>query len=204
MKRPLTYYLLIPTFALHFHSLAQKVGGPCEGCEAIYEFGTRQLSHTDTLLEFDNSQHKLKLFGTVFQPDGKTPAAGVILYIHHTDRSGAYPKPANARGWEQHHGYLRGWVKTDASGQYAFFTFRPGAYPDGSEAAHIHLFVKEPDKNEYYLDDFLFDDDPRLSNERRRKLPQRGGNGIIKTTYANGLLQAKRDIILGLNIPNYE
>jgi protocatechuate 3,4-dioxygenase, beta subunit len=64
--------------------------------------------------------------------------------------------------------------------------------------------VKEPDKNEYYMDDYLFDDDPLLTQEERLRQRQRGGNGIIKPEIKNGILHAKRDIILGKNVENYE
>jgi len=64
--------------------------------------------------------------------------------------------------------------------------------------------VKEPDKNEYYLDDYLFDDDPILTQSKRNKLNNRGGSGIMKPIRENGMLTIERNIILGKNIPNYE
>lgn len=180
------------------------VGGGCEGCEAIFEFGEKSLSSIDTLPEFDSSEPKLKLTGTVFQRDGKTPAKDVILYIYHTDRTGIYPKKGNETGWARRHGYLRGWVKTDQSGHYTFYTFRPAAYPDRAEPEHIHLTVKEPDKNEYYLDDYLFEDDPILTQQKRKLLSNRGGSGISNPKLEGGILNFRRDIILGLNIPDYD
>lgn len=182
----------------------KMVGGGCEGCEAIFEFGEKSLIPIDTLPGFDSSSPKLKLTGTVFQSDGKTPASGVILYVYHTDRTGIYPKKGNETGWGRRHGYLRGWIKTDESGQYAFFTFRPAVYPDGSEPEHIHLTVKEPDKNEYYLDDFMFEDDLILTQQKRALLPNRGGSGIGSPKQENGILTFHRDITLGLHIPDYE
>lgn len=182
----------------------QTVGGGCEGCEAIYEFGGKSLASIDTLPDFDSSEPKLKLSGTVFHRDGKTPASGVILYIYHTDRTGVYPTRGNETGWARRHGYIRGWVMTDEQGSYAFYTFRPAAYPDGTEPEHIHLTVKEPDKNEYYLDEFVFADDPILTPAHRKKLENRGGSGILSTIHSGGMLHANRDIILGLNIPDYD
>ncbi len=55
----------------------------------------------------------------------------------------------------------------------------------------------------YYVDEFLFDDDPLLSAEERRKQPLYGGSGILKPVKENGMLVARRDIVLGLNIPGY-
>lgn len=185
-------------------SSSATVGGPCEGCEAIYEYGNRLLSPVDTLPDFAAAAERLLLRGTVWQRDGQTPAAGVILYIYHTNRAGVYPISADARGWARRHGYLRGWVKTDADGRYAFYTFRPGAYPGRSEPQHIHITVKEADKNEYYIDEYVFADDPLLTPAHRQRLEDRGGSGIVRLQAAGGLLIARRDIILGLNIPDYE
>ena len=64
--------------------------------------------------------------------------------------------------------------------------------------------IKEPDKNEYYIDAIEFDDDPLLSKAERERQNPRGGNGIVKLIKRGDLLIAERDIILGLNIPSYE
>src|SRR5690606_16436425 len=197
------YYLTSLLVFLHFRCAGQTVGGGCEGCEAIHEFGEKNLTSTDTLPDFEDSVPQLKLSGTVYHRDGKTPARDVILYIYHTDRTGIYPKKGNETGWARRHGYIRGWIKTDQSGRYTFYTFRPAAYPDRTEPEHIHLTVKEPDKNEYYLDDFLFEDDPILTQEKRMLLGNRGGSGIGLPKLENGIKTFHRDITLGLNIPNY-
>lgn len=180
------------------------VGGGCEGCEAIFEYGNKKLTSIDTLPDFERTEPKLKLTGTVFEKDGKTPAANVILYIYHTDRNGVYATKGNEKGWAERHGYIRGWIKTGKSGKYTFYTFRPAAYPKRSGPEHIHITVKEPNKNEYYIDDYLFDDDPLLTQETRKERKNRGGSGIIKPKEKNGILMIERNIILGQNIPNYE
>ncbi|MFD2034023.1 intradiol ring-cleavage dioxygenase [Belliella marina] len=180
------------------------VGGGCEGCEAIYEYGDKKLTPIDTLPEFRNNEPQLKITGTVFKNDGKTPAENVIIYIYHTNRQGIYEIRGNETGWAKRHGFIRGWIKTGKDGKYTFYTFRPAAYPDGSEPEHIHTTVKESDKNEYYLDDYLFDDDPILTQSVRNRLNNRGGSGIMKPIEENGMLTIERNIILGKNIPNYE
>ncbi|WP_299991541.1 intradiol ring-cleavage dioxygenase [uncultured Pontibacter sp.] len=183
---------------------ARHVGGPCEGCEALHEYGDKQLTPTDTLPGFHpQAQDKLKVTGTVYLRDGKTPAQDVILYIYHTDETGIYPTKGDEKGWARRHGYLRGWIRTGADGRYTFYTTKPGTYPSRSEPAHIHITVKEPDKNEYYLDDFLFEDDPLLTQQVRASRKKRGGNGIITLSREGELLVAERDIILGQNIPDY-
>lgn len=184
--------------------LNKIVGGPCEGCEAIFEYGNKKLSPIDTLPDFKEKETKLKLTGTVFEKGGKTPAENVIIYIYHTNRKGIYATKGNEKGWARRHGYIRGWIKTDRTGQYTFYTFRPAAYPNGIEPEHIHITLKEPNKNEYYIDDFVFDDDPMLTQKERNELKNRGGSGIILPTLKGNIPTAKRDIILGLNIPDYE
>lgn len=181
-----------------------KVGGPCQGCEAVFEFGNRELTSIDTLPNFQETSPKLKVSGSVYQKDGKTPAAGVILYIYQTNRAGIYEKKGDEQNWGKRHGYIRGWVKTGKDGSYTFYTFRPGAYPNRRAAEHIHLTIKEPNRNEYYADNFVFEDDPLLTEEEKKSLPNRCGSGILKLSIENEMLTAKRDLILGLNIPNYE
>jgi len=99
---------------------------------------------------------------------------------------------------------MRGWVKPNNPGNYPFYTFRPGAYADGSEPEHIHITVKEPNKNEYYLDDYVFHDDPLLTQKKRDKFNNRGGSGIMKPVMKDGIFTIQRDLILGLNIPDYD
>ncbi len=180
------------------------VGGACEGCEAIYEYGSNELTSTDTLPKFQEREPKLKITGKVYKEDGITPAPNVILYIYHTNRRGIYETIGNEQGWARRHGYIRGWVKTGLDGKYNFYTFRPASYPNRQEPEHIHITVKEPDLNEYYIDDFVFDDDPLLTKVKRSHLKNRGGSGIVVPIMEDGILTIQRNIVLGLNIPNYE
>ena len=178
------------------------VGGPCEGCEAVYEYGDKRLSPVDTLPDFHEEGQRLQITGTIYQSDGKTPAEGVILYVYHTNQAGIYPTKGGETGWAKRHGYIRGWVKTNADGKYTLYTLRPGTYPSRSEPAHIHATIKEPDINEYYLADYHFADDPLLTAEDRNPSP-RGGSGVLYPQKENDIWVAERDIVLGLNIPDY-
>jgi protocatechuate 3,4-dioxygenase beta subunit len=182
----------------------KKVGGSCEDCSALYEFGTKKLSWTDTLPDYNDKGPKMEVSGTIYKPDGKTPAENVILYVYHTNRDGIYPTKGDETGWAKRHGYIRGWIKTDRTGKYKFYTLRPGAYPGRENPEHIHATVKEPGVSAYWIDDYLFDDDPILTKEGRNAQKKRGGTGVLKLTKdSNGILIAKRDIILGMNIPGY-
>ena len=79
----------------------QRVGGACEGCEAIHESPVpfEKLSSIDTLPDFHDEGPKLEISGIVFHPDGKTPARDVVLYVYHTDQTVIYPTTGNEKGW---------------------------------------------------------------------------------------------------------
>jgi len=178
-------------------------GGPCQGCEALFEYGDRLLNNIDTLPLYLATEPKMKISGTVYQADGKTPASNVILYVYQTNRGGIYQTQGDETGWARRHGFIRGWVKTDVSGRYTFYTFRPGAYPNRRAPEHIHLTVKEPGVIAYYMEDYLFEDDTLLTSDFQQRLTQRGGSGIVAPSKQGELLVVKRDLILGLNIPGY-
>lgn len=180
------------------------VGGRCEGCEALLEYGDKKLSNVDTLPKFEVSEPKLKITGTVYQKDGKTPASNIILYIYHTNENGIYETKGDEKGWAKRHGYIRGWVKTSSDGRYTFYTFRPSSYPNTSAPQHIHMTVKEPNTNAYYVDDIMFKDDKFLTNEFKERLGQRAGSGEVLPKMENGILHVKRDVVLGRNIPDYD
>jgi len=185
-------------------STAHLVGGPCEGCEAIFEYGNKPLRAVDTLPGFTDGDTRIKLTGTIYQPDGNTPASDVVLYIYHTDTSGVYPTRGNETGWAKRHGYIRGWVKTGKDGQYTFYTHRPGQYPNRTDPVHIHATILEPNGNYYYLHDYYFKDDPSLSEEEATKTGLRGGDDRVLTLVQEGdLLVGHRDIVLGKNVPGY-
>lgn len=86
-----------------------KTGGPCEGCEAIYESAVpfEKLEPMVWLPDWNLPGRKLAVSGTVYKADGKTPAEGVIIYVYHTDQTGVYPTKADETGWAKRHGYLR-------------------------------------------------------------------------------------------------
>lgn len=184
-----------------------NVGGPCEGCEASHESPVpfEKLEPFVKLPDVTSWSGKkpLAVNGIVFKADGKTPAPGVVLYVYHTDETGHYTAKPGAKGWERRHGSLRGWMRTDAKGFYKFVTLRPAPYPGHTDPAHIHVVVKEPGLPEYYLDEFLFDDDPLLTPAFRQKLENRGGSGILKLKDVGNMVKAERNIYLGRNIPNY-
>ena len=187
------------------------VGGRCEGCEAIHEspIPFDSLKSVSWLPDWndkarlpDGQGRKLVVNGVVYKADG-APASNVIVYVYHTDQTGIYPTKGDEKGWGKRHGYIRGWMKTNEKGEYQFFTLRPAAYPGRQAPEHIHITIKEPDKNEYWIDEYVFDDDPLLTDKERKNCQDRGGSGILKVKDVGNMLKAERNIYLGKNIPDY-
>lgn len=182
----------------------RQVGDGCEDCELMFAGIPSTIISWKTKLAADNEPGEpLIISGTIFKNDGKTPASDVILYVYQTDNTGRYT-PAPNQVHAKRHGHLRGWVKTDAQGNYEFSTVRPAAYPNRNDPQHIHPIIKEPGLSYYWIDDFVFEDDPLLTDQLKKKFDERGGSGVIKLKKNEKKAWiGKRDIILGLNIPNY-
>jgi protocatechuate 3,4-dioxygenase beta subunit len=180
------------------------VGLPCEGCEAVFQGMPDALAAEARIAPEGEPGEPLVIDGVVRRADG-APASGVVVYAYQTDASGIYPRstePVGAAG--RRHGRLRGWAKSDAEGRFRFLTVRPAGYPGTTIPQHVHLHVLEPERCTYYIDDLVFDDDPRLTAVERRRLAGRGGSGIaIPARDADGIWRARRDIVLGENIPGY-
>jgi protocatechuate 3,4-dioxygenase beta subunit len=103
--------------------------------------------------------------GTVYAPDGESPAPGVVLYVYQTDVTGLYHRgPGGGRAPR-----LRGYVKTDGSGRYRYRTIRPGSYPDTTILAHIHTQLWGGGYEPQYNEDLNFGDDPFLADGDRRR-----------------------------------
>lgn len=170
----------------------------CEGCEAVFDGIPEVLESHARIAPPGGPGEPMTLAGRVLDHVGK-PQPGVIVYAYQTDQAGIYP-PANTR-----HGRLRGWVRADAGGRYRFDTIRPGSYPDSDIPQHIHMHVIEPGCSTYYIDDVMFQDDPKLTPRQVRQLSQaRGGSGLVTPRMVDGTWQVERDIVLGRGISGYK
>lgn len=182
-----------------------RIGGACEDCDVMYIGMPENLYWTDTSSGWQEPGQKLLLTGTIFEPDGKTPASGIILYYWQTDANGFYSPKPGMDSRTVRHGHIRGWVKTGADGRYAIYTIRPAPYPNDGLPAHIHLLIKEPAlEHEYYTDDVVFDDDKLLiSHLKKHPANNRGGSGIVRVLLRDSVQVAEHSIVLGLNIPGH-
>jgi protocatechuate 3,4-dioxygenase beta subunit len=168
------------------------IGGPCEGCEWVYDGLPATLTARSRIAAVDAPGAAMTLSGVVRSGHG-APVAGIVVYAYHTDHRGLYP-PAQNR-----HGRLRGWTVTDPQGRYRFDTIRPAAYPGREIPEHVHMHVIDRDAGTYYIDDVRFTDDPLITHSNRRTA-ERGGSGLVTPRRMQGVWLAQRDIVLGLNL----
>lgn len=204
MRRFLLFAVLVISAASVSAQRERVVGGPCEGCDAVFTGLPASIGVEGRIAPSGEPGTPMVLQGTVRTADGQ-PAPGIIVYAYQTDAKGLYPSAPSLQGAAARHGRLRSWAKTDAQGTYRFATIRPAGYPDTDIPEHIHLHVIEPGRCTYYIDDVVFEDDPRLTPRQRASHDRgRGGSGVIKPSRdASGTWQARRDIRLGAGISDY-
>lgn len=169
----------------------------CEGCEAATERSPDELDWQADLPPTGEPGERLVLAGRVLMPDGETPAPGVVLYLHQTNAEGLYRSILTTSGGGRGDGIIEGWLVTDAAGRYEITTIKPAPYPRGGMPAHVHVYVKEPERRPYYLDDFVFESDQYLTPAYRADQELRGGSGIIQLTRdSDGVWRGHRDVVL--------
>lgn len=130
--------------------------------------------------------------GTIYSPDGKKPLPGITLYVYQTDATGRY----STSGGDNRSTRIHGVMQTNAEGRYEFRTIKPGSYPNSRNPAHIHAYVSGPDYPEYWIDEYLFADDPFIKDEDKQKAGSQGNFSHILslTRGSDGILRAVRDI----------
>jgi protocatechuate 3,4-dioxygenase beta subunit len=153
----------------------------------------------------DNEPGEIMIIsGTVYLPDGKTPAPEAILSVWHTDAKGYYIPGGGGAG--ELHPRIHGRMKTGADGKYEFRTIKPAQYPSHTSPAHVHGHISAPDFPEYAIT-YYFEDDDLITDQNRPKLNSyRGGTPsiIMLTKDSNGILTGHRDIILEYVKPSDE
>jgi len=180
-------------------------GGPCEGCEAVFDGIPQRIPSMARIALRDEPGEPLRIDGVVRDATGR-PVPGVIVYAYHTDAKGIYPRgPESWPPMARRHGLLRGWARTDSLGRYRFDTIRPASYPNTSIPQHVHMHVIEPGCCTYWIDDIHFEDDPLLTERARRSMSRgRGGAGVATPKRVDGVWVVERDIVLGADVPGYE
>ncbi len=179
----------------------------CGGC--LFLEAPANLSSKLAIFPERTAVERVRIHGTVYESDGKTPAKNVVMYFYQTDETGVYSKrgdePRNSYAWW--HGKQRGFLKTNERGEYELDTIKPAPYPSRDEPAHIHAGVKAPSqKRDYSIADFVFADDELLSPAfwkntadwwRSMGVYQNPNYGGLKLTKNGaGIWEGKRDITL--------
>ena len=139
----------------------------------------------------DEPGRKLVFHGRVLDYQGK-PFAKAAVSAHQADIRGLYvPKGAKSRVPR-----LRGVAVTGQDGRFRFSTIWPGAYPEGTQPAHIHVGVMGHEHHVRFVT-FWFEGDPLLTEQRRRDSPKDPEVKIVKPVKgAGGIWQFEYDIRL--------
>jgi len=145
---------------------------------------------TSTQIAGDNEPgDRLIVSGGLFQPDGKTPAAGVTVYSYNTDAEGYY-----GINRTEYPPRIYGWMKTDALGRFELRTIHPGSYPNMRVPAHIHFsawgagyplqwFDELRFAGDRYIDPEMTAEDAGHGDLRTIQPLVRGADGVLRCTF---------------------
>ncbi|MGH9835392.1 MAG: protocatechuate 3,4-dioxygenase [Blastocatellia bacterium] len=145
-----------------------------------------------TIAAKEEPGERLIVTGVVFGADGKTPLAGVSVYVFHTDANGVYtPGPNN----DNRNSRLRGYMRTDAQGRYEYSTIRPASYPNTRVMAHIHYVVNAPGSKERIFE-IVFEGDPFIDDRIRAEAANEGSAFSLRklTRDQQGVWRCAQDI----------
>ena len=110
-----------------------------------------------------------------------------LLYFYQTSNKGWYSDTAahiQINEGDRKHARLFGYLKTGRDGSFEIATIKPVGYPQSDLPAHIHFEVISTN-SKAVITELLFDDDPRLIGEIRKRAINEGFV-ISKNTATNG------------------
>ena len=146
-----------------------------------------------TIVNENEPGEPLIVSGKIYSSDGRFALPGINLYVYHTDATGRY-SVTTAR--DNRNTRLHGLMRTDAEGRYEFRTIKPAPYPQTRNPSHIHAYVSGPGYPEYWIDEYLFADDPFVKDETRQRFAGQGSFSPILTLTrgTDGILRGIRNI----------
>jgi protocatechuate 3,4-dioxygenase beta subunit len=157
-----------------------------------------------TLVTDTEPGEPMLIWGTIYLPDGKTPAKGAILSVWHTDTKGFYIAGGGDAG--ELHPRIHGRMKTGADGRYEFRTIQLAQYPGHTTPAHVHGHISAPGFPEYPII-YYFEGDDLITEQNHSEFNNHyGGTPSIISLKKNskGILTGHRDIILQYVKPSAE
>ncbi len=110
--------------------------------------------------------------------ENNKPFSNGLVYVYQTSAKGWYSDTAAhilIREGDMRHARLFGYVYTDENGECKIETVQPSGYPMSDLPAHIHISISKDGENMRGVPgELLFDDDERLTSERRKRAQQEG------------------------------
>lgn len=141
----------------------------------------------------DEAGARLLLTGRVVDARGR-PIAGAAVTVYNADAAGLY-NPANSPTRVPR---IRGVVQSDEQGRFQVLTVKPGAYPDKSEPAHVHIEALSSGYRVGYRA-IWFEGDPLITPEKRAALPRDGETVIVRAESVEGLMVVAAEVVLSEN-----
>jgi len=130
-----------------------------------------------TMIAKDEPGKKITVKVSINDPAGK-PLSNAIVYLYHTSDKGWYSDTAahitTGKG-DHDHARLFCYTKTDVNGQLEIETIQAKGYPASDLPAHIHLQAwQNGDLVSGVPGELLFEDDPRLTPDRKSRAVREG------------------------------
>ncbi len=140
-----------------------------------------------TIVTNDEPGTRITVKGTIVDKNG-VPMKNLLVYFYHTSDKGWYSDTAAhilINSGDINHARLFAYLKTGDKGDFSFETIKAKGYPRSDLAAHIHIhFWKENNESVHGPGELMFEDDPRMTAERR-KISLEDGFLISKNTGTN-------------------
>lgn len=192
--KPLNYFIFILVLSFTpILAIGQNEDIP------FYDYEQMILSEVATMPDTESKPNQLTITGKVLMHDGLTPAKNVILYLYQHDENGEFQfETYNDKERLRH----RTWVKTDDQGNYTFNTFVPGEaivklnYPRRYGPKQFYLVAKLPETEDFALPALMFEDDPLISKNCKRRLKRKNIDCLISMEQIDGKAVVKKDITL--------
>ena len=118
----------------------------------------------------DEPGQPMLIRGVVFDNDGITPLAGVLVHVYHTDAEGNYGPKGAPQGTIR----LKGDMITGPDGEYSYQTIIPASYPGSRAPAHVHYKVHRTRDSAEEWFALEFANDPYISDKKKASEKAKG------------------------------